>query len=122
MLRLEIATRKFMSPLVLHAAKSVTYLVCAGVGAILGRATASLLSSLLPVSAGVVFAIVCIVAGLLLGFVAPLEQRLLWGCWLKPGDADLAWIGRSSSTLLTGSIAAPCSLGSAIGMLSLLMV
>lgn len=111
-----------MSPFVLHTVKTVAYLGCAGAGGTLGRATANLLSSLLPVSAGVFFVTVCILSGLLFGFVAPFEQRVLWGRWFTASDADLAWIGRSSGTLLTGSIAAPCSLGFALGMLSLLMV
>jgi hypothetical protein len=64
----------------------------------------------------------CIVAGLLLGFVAPIEQCRYWGRWFTASNADLAWIGHSSGTLLTGSIAAPCSLGFALGMLSLLVV
>ncbi len=122
-LRFGNANRNFMSPFALHTVKTAVYLICASVGGLLGWATANLLSSLLPVPAGVFFPIVCILAGLLLGFVAPLEQRLIWGRLFKPIDADLAWIGRSSgsSTLLTGSIAAPCSLGFALGMLSLLM-
>lgn len=109
-----------MAAFVLHLAKSVAYLVCASIGGVLGWAAANLLSSHLPVTAGVFFVIVCIAAALLLGLVAPIEQRLFWGRWFKPRDADLAWIGRSSGTLLTGSIPAPCSLGFALGMLSLL--
>lgn len=110
-----------MAPLFRHLAKFVTYLVCAGVGAILGWATANLLASLLPVTAEAFFVILCIAAVLLPGLVAPLEQRLFWGRWFKPSDADLAWIGRASGPLLTGSVPVPCSLGFALGMLSLLM-
>lgn len=111
-----------MTPFSLHAAKTLVYIVCAGVGATLGRASAHLLSSLLPVPAGAFFVMLCVFAGLLLGFVAPIEQRLYWGRWFTTSNADLAWIGGSSGDLLTGSIAAPSSLGLALGMLSLLVV
>jgi hypothetical protein len=120
--RVKILSPVAMTPFALHAAKTTVYLVCAGVGAILGRASAQLLSSLLPVPAGAFFVMICILAGLLLGFVAPIEQRLYWGRWFTASKEDLAWIGHSSGTLLTGSIAAPCSLGFALGMLSLLVV
>lgn len=110
-----------MPPLVLHAVKLAVYLGCCAVGAALGRAAAQGLASLLPVPAGVFFALLCILAGSLIGVVAPLEQRLVWGRWLTASDEDLAWIGKSSGHLLTGSIASPCSLGLALGLLSLLM-
>lgn len=110
-----------MPPLLVHGAKTVAYLACTAVGAILGRATANVLYSLLPIPAGTFFAMICMVAALLVGFAAPLEQRLLWGRWLTPSDADLKWIGRSSGTLLSGSIPVPITLGSALGMLSLLV-
>ena len=115
------AALRFMPPLVLHAAKLVVYLGCCAVGAALGRAAAQGLASLLPVPPGVFFALLCILAGSLIGLVAPLEQRLVWGRWLTASDEDLAWIGKSSGNLLTGSIASPCSLGLALGLLSLLM-
>lgn len=111
-----------MSPLILHAKKTIVYLLCAGVGAILGRTAANALFSLLPISVGAFFVILCIVAALLFGLVSPLEQRFYWGRWFTASDADLKWIGSSYGNLLTGSIASPVTLGFVLGMLSLLKV
>ena len=113
--------KNVMSPLALHAVKTITYLGCAGAGAIPGRLAANFMSSLLQVSAGTFFVIVCILSGLLVGFFSPLEERLIWGRWFKPSDADLQWIGRSSGTKLTTSIASPFTLGMALGLLSVLI-
>jgi hypothetical protein len=110
-----------MPPFVLHATKIIVYLVTASIGVIIGRATANALLLFLPIPAGAFFIIICIVAALLVVCVAPLEQRLLWRRWLSLSDADLKWIGRSSSALLTGSIAFPVTLGIVLGMLSLLV-
>lgn len=67
------------------------------------------------------FIVICILAGLLIGFMGPLEERLFWGRWFTPSEEDLRWLGRPSSSLLTGSIPCPGTLGFVLGMLSLLV-
>ena len=109
-------------PFLRHAAKSAAYLGCAGVGGVVGWQLASRMTSLLGISPALTFVLICVCAGLVLFLVAPIEERLFWGRLFVPSDADLKWIGRSSSTKLTSSISSPCSLGVALGMLLVVLV
>ena len=109
-----------MSPHVRHATQAIIYLASASIGTILGRAVGQALFVHVPIPAGAFFIVVCIVAALLFGCLAPLEQRLIWRRWPRSGEANLKWIGHASSTLLTGTIESPVSLGFLLGMLSLL--
>ncbi len=91
-------------------------------GALLGWGAANLIASGMPDASGFVFILVCVIAGILLLVAAPFEQRIFWGRWFEPSEADLNWIGRSAGTKLSSSIPAPVSLGLALGMLVTLLV
>lgn len=108
-----------MTAVLARAMKTAAYLLALAAGLVAGRLAALGLASSLSAPPGAFFAVVCLLALVVLAAGYRLENRWLWGQWFKPDADDVRWIGTRSS-LLGGSLP-PVSLGVALGLVSVLV-